>query len=158
MDPLTADPGLLAEDAVERSKKIAARYARIFPKHEADLLSSAQFGAAKALGDWNPDEGATWNYWLGVRVKCEIRMYLRKAAQRRERSPKMEFDALPARPDGSGFAELISVLPEKFIPLMKLIYEEGITPASAGVELGYTKQHGCRLHKEALAILREKVA
>ena len=155
----------LAEESVERAKRITKRYAKLFPEHADDFMSSALWGAVRAASEYEPDWGTTWMRWSTMLIKHEIHSFLRSASLRkanqragiktlqREYSPEFVEDH-----DSDNVEQILGLLPVRYSTLMRLIYVNGMTASDAGQMLGMTGNCGCKIHKRALAILKRRVA
>lgn len=168
MERLTEDQQDLAEEAVGRAKAIARRYARIFPEHEQDLESAANYGAVRAASTYIPEMNGVWDRWSGLCIRGEIKDFLDNSYHKRRtlwadealEAVESEQQSIEiARSDAAmSFERLIALLPTKHRELCLKVYKEGMTAGQAGLALGYTANHGDKLHREAMGILREQLA
>src|SRR5215213_3736761 len=158
MERLTEEQQALAEEAVSRAKRIADRYARIFPEYEDDLKSSANWGAVRAASTFNPEGNGVWERWSGLCIRGEIKDFLNNSyLKRRSLWPQ---EALQGVESGEGetaqvdaadsLERLLALLPPTYKELCSLVYKMGMTPTQAGVALGYTPNHGCKIHRLAI--------
>src|SRR3954469_4029153 len=85
MDRLTEQQQKLAEEAVSRAKRIAERYARIFPEHEDDFESSANWGVVRAASSYRPELNGVWERWSGLAIRGEIKDFLDNSYLKRRR-------------------------------------------------------------------------
>lgn len=167
MKRLDEEKQRLAEEALSRADRIRKRYERIFPEYADDFESSAIWGAVRAASEYQTDKGQTWERWSKMCITNEIKEFLRTAYVRQNRiswctDKVMEFesDKDPSEEIASNenFERMISMLPSKYTKLMKLIYLDGMYAAEAGRSIGLSDQQSCRLHKQAIEILKRKVA
>lgn len=167
MDQFDDERRKLATEGVGRVESIRKRYERMFPQHAADIESSAYWGLARAAAQWEPDKGRTWERWADLLIKGEIISYLRSPHVQRYNSewfedhekelvePKNPAERLEKSEE---VERLLAMLPERTARLMRLIYYDGMKPIEAGPVIGISVSHGCKLHQQALAFLKEQAA
>lgn len=168
MERLTDEQRERASDSVLLAESVAARYTRIFPEYEQDLRSAASYGAVRAAATYTPEMNGVWERWSGLCISGEIKDFLNSSYCKHRKLWTQ--DALEAvafvqsaiedgRADANlSFDHLIGSLPAKHRELCYRIYTEGMTAGEAGMSLGYTANHGNKLHRAALAMLREQFA
>lgn len=156
----------LAEDAVRRHQKLAQWYEERLPRLTAEIESAANLGAVRAAASFIPHTKASWKRWSGLCVRSEIKDFLRSTYLRRQELwGQDELEAiLDERGKGDTVEErdalegLLALLPARHRDLCRLVYRDGLSPYSAGQSLGVTGKHGCKIHGEALRILRDTLA
>src|SRR5215212_4336891 len=90
MERLTEQQQALAEEAVSRAKRIAERYARIFPEHAEDFESSANWGVVRAASSYEPDKNGVWERWSSLAIRGEIKDFLDNSYHKRRTLWPME--------------------------------------------------------------------
>lgn len=165
---------ILAEKAMKRAGDIARRYAQLFPGDEDDFRSSAAWGVIRAAASFDQEGGETWERWSSMCVRGEIRDFLQSAHMRRKGSrvdgdlDELGLEECAILDDGpseierieasESFDRILDLLPPRHRDLCDLVYRDSMNPYSAGQALGMTGESGCRLHRDALRILRESLA
>jgi DNA-directed RNA polymerase specialized sigma subunit len=168
MDRLDEGKQALAEEALVRAKRIADRYARIFPEHADDFESAACWGAVRAASTYDaglPDADK-WDRWSGLCIRGEIKDFLDNSYLKRRKSwPDEAMLRIVAEGEDARLSDaadamehLLSLLPEKYRNLCHLIYRMGLDPGAAGRALGYSKFHGNKMHDWAIDYLRKQLA
>jgi DNA-directed RNA polymerase specialized sigma subunit len=166
MDRLDEGQQALAEEALVRAKRIADRYARIFPEYADDFESAANFGAVRAAGTFDTEKNGKWDRWSGLCIRGEIKDFLDNSyLKRRKLVPGEALLRVVSRGEETRLADaadaleyLLSLLPEKHRNLCALIYKMGLDPGAAGRALGYSKFYGNAMHKWAIDYLRKQLA
>ena len=158
----------LAEEALVRARRIADRYARIFPEYADDFESAASYGAVRAASTYDADipNADKWDRWSGLCIRGEIKDFLDNSYLKRRKLWPQE--ALVLHVDKcedtrlSDAAEavdhLLSLLPDKYKPLCHLVYKMGLDPGAAATALGYKRTHGYWIHDKAIEFLRNHLA
>lgn len=145
----------LFEDASARAALIADRWARLVPDcNEEDMQNSAQWGAIRAARRFDSDGHLPWERWRDLHIRWEIKSLLRRMRRNRRLTfwSQTALEAVESRPQMS-FDDLIVALPPTHARVVKLVYQDGLNPNAAGKQLGFSESYGCRIHREALAIL-----
>lgn len=156
---------LLDDESIALTKRIAERYARVFPEHEADIESAAFFGAVRAAASFK-DCGSPWDRWSSMCIRGEVKNFLDSGYLRRKtRLDYAVMNLLEDRSERIRIAEandaldhLVSLLPARFRQLIVMVYKLGWTPAEAGRELGFSRDYGTQMHSHAIQHLRELMA
>lgn len=165
MDRLNEGQQALALEAMGRAGLISKRYARIFPEYEQDVESAANYGVVCAASTFIPGKGL-WEYWSSRCIRGEIIDGLTNAYRQRKQERWVGWldemicnDESRAEASSPAFPDVIERLPAKHRAVCVLMYEgEGMSAATAGVTLGYSTNHGRKLHHEAMSILRHAIA
>ena len=166
MNPLDEGKQALAVKATRKAKRIADWYARFLPQYADDLESAACLGAVRAASTFNPDVSKVWDRWTMLCIHGEVKDFIDSSYLKR-RGDECELDnniedkhlssdcELDAQEE---FDHLLSKLPERYRRLIDMVYRLGMWPGEAGRALGYTTRHGNKLHNQAIAELRRKLA
>lgn len=168
MDRLNESQQALAEEATVRANAVAKRFTRIYPEYEQDIESAANFGAVRAASTYIPEMNGVWGRWSGLCIRGEIQNFLGSPSIRGRRLWSDEaLEAVQAEQraaenvelDASlSYERLMGLLPEKHRQLCEMIYGQGMTASNAAKHMGYSPNHGSKIHKEAIAILRKSLA
>lgn len=169
MERLNEEQQELAASGMSLADSIARRYKKLCPTYEQDIDSAANYGALRAAATYVPEMKGIWERWCGLCVHGEIKNFFTSPYQKRrklsddmdddmERISYEEYRNSKQAREYMMYEKAMNLLPEKHRQLCELVYQEGMTAGRAGIELGYTSNHGDKLHREAIAILREHLA
>lgn len=147
------------------ARDAARTWARMAQDDLPELRSAAFWGAVRAASSWDPDKGP-FEYWARLHARAEIREFLSKRARRRRRKPPpCHLEYAHSVPDDRGadtdrvdaedrFDALVRGLPTQHRDLCVQIYRHGLSLTDAALAVGLSKSRACRVHQEALAMLR----
>lgn len=163
---LTEDQQVLAASALKTAKRLTGRYARINPQHADGIESSACWGAVRAAVTFK-DAGVPWKRWRDRRILSEIRDFLRSAETESRNAlwaepivavSCVDHDDTPRFEDREWLERALALLPPQQQKLCNLVYVMGMSVRDAGKALGYTPTHGCKIHREAVKMLKKSFA
>jgi DNA-directed RNA polymerase specialized sigma24 family protein len=122
----------------------------------------------RAASTYIPEMNGVWERWSGLCIRGEIKDFLDNSYHKRRvlwtdgalEAVESEQESIEiARADAAmSFERLISRLPNKHRELCLKVYRQGMTAGQAGLALGYSANHGDKIHREAMCILREQLA
>lgn len=157
----------LAAESMPYAKRVAARYARQYPRFRDDLESAAMLGVLKATRT-RDDEQSVWDFWLkrcvrwgiGQRLK-ELRRkgFYNQELQARSGEAAYEFEVENQELREIDFSDLVDVgldcLTKQQRSVITSVYLKDLTVTEAGNILGLSHNRASEIHHEALAKLKE---